>query len=166
VTPCRHVIVAAGAWGTQNLLHRMKAEGELPRISDRLGELTRTNSEAILGAMTHRVPQGVDMTKGIAITSSFHPDETTHVENCRYGPGSNAMSGLATLLVPGDTGRSRPLQFLRDAIADPSPLFNLFPIMRRWSERAVILLVMQTADNSLTTSLKKRAGRWVLTSRQ
>src|SRR5690606_26866938 len=114
----------------------------------------------------HRVPQGVDMTKGIAITSSFHPDETTHVENCRYGPGSNAMSGLATLLVPGDTGRSRPLQFLRDAIADPSPLFNLFPIMRRWSERAVILLVMQTADNSLTTSLKKRAGRWVLTSRQ
>jgi len=166
VTTADHVIVAAGTWGTQTLLHTMRAEGELPRLSDRLGELTRTNSEALLGAQTQRVPDTVDLSRGIAITSSFYPDDDTHVENVRYGPGSNAMGLLSTLLVAGDTGRPRPVQFLRDLIADPTPLLKTFPMVRRWSERLVILLVMQTIDNSLTTSVKKRAGRWVLTSRQ
>lgn len=166
VTTADHVIVAAGTWGTQTLLHTMRAEGELPRLSDRLGELTRTNSEALLGAQTQRVPDTVDLSRGIAITSSFYPDDDTHVENVRYGPGSNAMGLLSTLLVAGDTGRPRPVQFLRDLIADPTPLLKTFPMVRRWSERLVILLVMQTIDNSLTTSVKKRAGWWVLTSRQ
>ena len=166
VTTARHVVVAAGTWGTQTLLHTMKAEGELPRLSERLGQLTRTNSEAILGAVTQDVPEGVDLSRGVAITSSFHPDGETHVENCRYGPGSNAMGLLSTLLVAGDTERPRPLQFLRDVLKDPGPLVKTFPMVRRWSERVVILLVMQTLDNSLTTSVKKRAGRWVLTSRQ
>jgi cholesterol oxidase len=166
VTTARHVVVAAGTWGTQTLLHTMKAEGELPGLSARLGELTRTNSEAILGAVTERVPEGVDLTRGVAITSSFHPDDQTHVENCRYGPGSNAMGLLSTLLVAGDTHRPRPMQFLRDVISDFGPVAKTFPMVRRWSERTMILLVMQTLDNSLTTSVKRRAGRWVLTSRQ
>ena len=166
VTTARHVVVAAGTWGTQTLLHSMKAEGELPRLSERLGQLTRTNSEAILGAVTQRVPETTDCTRGVAITSSFHPDENTHVENVRYGPGSNAMGLLSTLLVAGDTERPRPLQFLRDLVRDPGPFVKTFPMVRRWSERIIILLVMQTLDNSLTTSVKRRAGRWVLTSRQ
>ena len=49
-----HVIVSASALGTQRLLHRMKAEGHLPRLSDRLGYLARTNSESILGAIAPR----------------------------------------------------------------------------------------------------------------
>jgi cholesterol oxidase len=166
VTTARHVIVAAGTWGTQNLLHSMKAEGELSRISGRLGELTRTNSESLLGAITDKVPTGMDLTKGIAITSSFHPDGNTHVENCRYGPGSNAMGLLSTLLSPGDTERWRPLHFLGELATNPGPLVKTFPMVRKWSERIVILLVMQTLDNSLTTSVKRRFGRWVLTSRQ
>ena len=44
VTTARKVVVAAGTWGTQILLHEMKADGELPAISDFLGQLTRTNS--------------------------------------------------------------------------------------------------------------------------
>ena len=44
------VIFAAGTLGTQRLLHRMRSDGTLPRISRRLGELTRTNSEALAGA--------------------------------------------------------------------------------------------------------------------
>ena len=44
----RGVVVAAGALGTNKLLARCKLRGSLPRISDRLGELVRTNSEAIL----------------------------------------------------------------------------------------------------------------------
>src|SRR3954453_21668058 len=46
------VVLAAGTYGTQTLLHRMKAHGQLPYISDRLGELTRTNSEALVGSQT------------------------------------------------------------------------------------------------------------------
>ena len=37
----------------------------------------------------------------MAITSSFHPDEHTHIEPVRYGKGSNAMGLLRTLLIDG-----------------------------------------------------------------
>src|SRR5690606_5625300 len=36
VTTARHVVVAAGTWGTQNLLPRPQDDGELPPISDTL----------------------------------------------------------------------------------------------------------------------------------
>ncbi|GAB2696104.1 GMC oxidoreductase [Thalassiella azotivora] len=163
------VVLAAGTWGTQSLLHRMKATGALPRLSDRLGELTRTNSEALLGAMTARVPQGVDLTRGVAITSSFHPDADTHVENVRYGRGSNAMGLLATLLVDGGGRRPRWARFLREAVRRPRDLAMALSV-RRWSERTIIALVMQTLDNSLTVSARRRGAGpvrwWSLTSRQ
>src|SRR5690606_3180018 len=75
------VVLAAGTWGTQTLLHRMKASGALPRISDAVGRLTRTNSEALDGSIATRVPDAVDYARGVAITTSFHVDERTHVEN-------------------------------------------------------------------------------------
>ncbi|MCH8553150.1 MAG: GMC family oxidoreductase, partial [Natronospirillum sp.] len=82
------VILAAGTLGTQKLLHTMKADGELPALSDRLGELTRTNSEAIIGARTFRntaAGERPDFTRGVAITSSFYPAPDTHIEPVRYG---------------------------------------------------------------------------------
>src|SRR5436309_4411112 len=97
------VVLAAGALGTQRLLHAMKARGVLPHLSDRLGALTRTNSESILGARSLR--RGADFTDGVAITSSFFPDADTHVEPVRYGPGSGAMGLLQTVLVDGDRWR-------------------------------------------------------------
>ncbi|MET0423735.1 MAG: FAD-dependent oxidoreductase, partial [Actinoplanes sp.] len=81
------VIFAAGALGTQRLLHRLRDRGRLPRISPRLGELSRTNSESILGARSRR--PDAHFNHGVAITSSIHPDQDTHVEPVRYGPGSN-----------------------------------------------------------------------------
>ena len=99
-----HVVFAAGTMGTQKLLHRLRDEGHLPNVSPRLGELTRTNSEAILGARTFA--SDADFTKGVAITSSFHPDDHTHIEPVRYGKGSNAMGLLTTALADGG-GRSR-----------------------------------------------------------
>lgn len=167
VVTARHVVVAAGTWGTQTLLHAMRDEGELPRISERLGHLTRTNSEALLGAQTqHAVPEA-GLSEGIAITSSFHPDEDTHVENVRYGRGSNAMGLLTTLMVPGDTGRSRPVEFLRSLIREPQALLKQFPMTTRWSERVIIGLVMQSRDNSLRVSGRRgRFGRRRLTSQQ
>jgi cholesterol oxidase len=167
VVTARRVVVAAGTWGTQTLLHAMRADGELSRLSARLGDLSRTNSEALLGAMTDRVPDGVDLTRGVAITTSFHPLPDTHVENVRYGPGSNAMALLQTSAVPGGTGRPRWLEFLRSLVRDPLPLLRVSPIPWRWSERTVIGLVMQSRDNSLRVSGRRgRWGRAGLTSQQ
>jgi cholesterol oxidase len=145
------VVLAAGALGTQRLLHRMRDDGVLPQLSARLGELTRTNSEAILGARTFK--GGQDFTRGVAITSSFHPDEHTHVEPVRYGKGSNAMGLLGTALADGDKG-PRPLAWLREVARHPAMVARDLSL-RRWSEQTIIALVMQTRDNSITCFLKR-----------
>jgi len=62
------VVFSAAALGTQKLLHTLKASGDLPRISDRLDELTRTNSESLLGAIAPDLE--TDYSQGVAITSS------------------------------------------------------------------------------------------------
>ncbi|MEU2335222.1 GMC family oxidoreductase [Streptomyces sp. NPDC006654] len=173
VFTARRVVVAAGTYGTQTLLHRMKASGRLPYLSDRLGDLTRTNSEALVGAQTddrryrraHGVPRA-DFTKGVAITSSIHPDENTHIEPVRYGKGSNAMGGLSILQVPYAEGTSRVLGWLTNAARHPLLVLRSLS-NRRWSERTIIGLVMQSLDNSLTTYLKPDGvGKGLLTARQ
>ncbi len=91
------VIFSAGTWGTQNLLHRLRADGVLPELSPRLGTLTRTNSESLVGVVNATPPGEGDFTHGVAITSSFFPDPSTHIEPVRYGRGSNAMLMLGTV---------------------------------------------------------------------
>lgn len=155
VVYAEQVVFAAGALGTQRLLHAMRAAGALPHLSDRVGTLTRTNSEAILGA---RVPdraarkRGLDFSEGAAITSSFHPDPRTHIEPVRYGPGSNAMGLLQSVLVPG--GRWRPLRWLGRLLAAPQVTAGM-AWLRRWSQRTIVLLVMQSRDNSVTVEWRR-----------
>ncbi|MCL8016753.1 GMC family oxidoreductase [Streptomyces sp. AS02] len=169
----RRVVVAAGTYGTQTLLHRMKAGGQLPYLSPKLGELTRTNSEALVGAQTvnrrYRKATGeakVDFTRGVAITSSIHPDENTHIEPVRYGKGSNSMGGLSILQVPYAEGSSRVAAWLANAAKHPLLVLRSLS-NRRWSERTIIGLVMQSLDNSLTTYLKPDGvGKGLLTARQ
>ncbi|MFF3329351.1 GMC family oxidoreductase N-terminal domain-containing protein [Streptomyces sp. NPDC002888] len=169
----RRVVLAAGTYGTQTLLHRMKANRQLPYLSDRLGTLTRTNSEALVGAQTdnrrYRKVTGeptADFTRGVAITSSIHPDENTHIEPVRYGKGSNAMGGLSILQVPYVEGSSRVAAWLRSAARHPLLVLRSLS-NRRWSERTIIGLVMQSLDNSLTTYLKPTGvGKGLLTARQ
>jgi len=160
------VVFAAGAWGTQKLLHRMSYDGLLGDLSPRLGWLTRTNSEALGGALTVRVPPGVDLTRGVAITTSFHVDPQTHVENVRYGKGSNVMGLLSTILVEGGGSAPRSARFLAQSLRHPVSFLRSLSV-RRWSERTIIALVMQSIDNSLTVSARRRLfGGVGLTSRQ
>ncbi|MEU9441900.1 GMC family oxidoreductase [Streptomyces sp. NPDC048304] len=169
----RRVVLAAGTYGTQTLLHRMKTGGQLPYLSPRLGDLTRTNSEALVGAQTdnrrYRKATGeprADFTRGVAITSSIHPDENTHIEPVRYGKGSNSMGGLSILQVPYAEGSSRALAWLANAARHPLLVLRSLS-NRRWSERTIIGLVMQSLDNSLTTYLKPDGvGKGLLTARQ
>ncbi|MFF8711193.1 GMC oxidoreductase [Streptomyces sp. NPDC015184] len=167
----RKVVVAAGTYGTQTLLHRMKDTGLLPRISSRLGELTRTNSEGLVGSQTtdrrYRKKHGagrVDFTRGVAITSSIHPDENTHIEPVRYGKGSNSMGALTVLQVP--YGAHRVRRWLFELAKHPTLALRSLS-NRRWSERTIIGLVMQSLDNSLTTYRKPGGiGKGLLTARQ
>lgn len=171
----RQVVVAAGTYGTQTLLHRMKDTGLLPRISGRLGALTRTNSEALVGSQTtdrrYRKQHGaekVDFTKGVAITSSIHPNATTHIEPVRYGKKSNAMGGMTILQVPYSIkgGKARVVGWVGNAVKHPWLMVRSLS-NRRWSERTIIGLVMQTLDNSLTTYRKEKGiGKGLLTARQ
>ncbi|WP_007026867.1 GMC family oxidoreductase [Saccharomonospora iraqiensis] len=161
-----HVVFAAGTWGTQRLLHRMRDTGALPELSDRLGELTRTNSEAIIGAARTSVDPDNDYSRGVAITSSIHPDEQTHIEPVRYGKGSNAMSLLQTVATDGGSEVPRWKQALRFAARHPVQTAKLLSSYR-WSERTVILLVMQSLDNSITTyTTRGWFGRRKYTSKQ
>lgn len=150
------VVVAAGTYGTQSLLHRMRDAGHLPRISARLGELTRTNSEALVGAQTtdRRYGARTDFTKGVAITSSIHPDANTHIEPVRYGKGSNAMGALSIAQVKGGGRVPRWLRYLGNSALHPVT-FARSMNQHRWSEKTIIGLVMQSLDNSITVSLKK-----------
>ncbi|MGB3232590.1 MAG: GMC family oxidoreductase [Mycobacterium sp.] len=166
----RYVILAAGTYGTQKLLFKMRDTNKLPKLSDRLGVLTRTNSESIVGAGRLAVGDDLDLTHGVAITSSIHPTPDTHVEPVRYGKGSNAMGLLQTLMTDGagpqGTEVPRWRQLVTTARNDPRGTLRLLN-PRRWSERTVIALVMQHLDNSITTFTRKtRFGFRVLDSKQ
>ncbi len=153
----QQVVFAAAALGTQKLLHKMRDERVLPNLSPRLGELTRSNSEAILNVVSRTRD---DFAEGIAITSSIHPEPDTHIEVCHYGKGQNALFPLSAPIVDG--GAFRFLRFLLAMFAHPLVFLRSLNA-RRASEKSVILLVMQSLDNSLTSfrrwgQLKTRQG--------
>ncbi|CRK49961.1 Cholesterol oxidase [Rhodococcus sp. RD6.2] len=161
-----NVVLAAGTWGTQHLLHAMKDSGALSRLSPTLGELTRTNSEALLGAAKLTVDPGMDLTRGVAITSSFHPASDTHIEPVRYGKGSNAMGLLQTLMTDGGGSTPRFVKLLKTIAANPGQMLRMLSV-KNWSERTIIALVMQNLDNSITTYTKRGLfGRRKVTSKQ
>lgn len=147
-----HVVFSAGALGTTRLLLSLRDGGALPDLSDHVGRSVRTNSEALLGATA--TSTDVDYSEGVAITSSIHPEPHTHIEPVRYPPGSNAMGLLATILVDGGGRIPRQLRFIGQVLGHPTRFLRSLSV-RRWSERSVILLVMQSLDNRLHLSLKK-----------
>ena len=165
-----HVVLAAGTFGTQKLLFKMRDGGNLPKLSDKLGVLTRTNSESIVGAGRLQVRDDLDLTHGVAITSSIHPTSDTHIEPVRYGKGSNAMGLLQTLMTDGagpqGTDVPRWRQLLDQAVEDPKKMLRMLN-PSHWSERTVIALVMQHLDNSITTYTKRtRIGVRRMVSKQ
>jgi cholesterol oxidase len=154
VQRARGVVVSAGPLGTNKLLQRCRLGGSLPRISTRLGELVRTNSESIL---TVTVPEDYhdDLIKRVAITSSIYPDPNTHIETVTYGDDGDSMRFLYTLLVGDGTRLTRPFKLLVQLLLHPNRLAKvMFP--KHWSRRTIIILVMQTLDNAI--ALRPRKG--------
>lgn len=161
----RGVVVAAGPLGTNKLLFSCKLRGSLPRVSDRLGHLVRTNSESIL---TVTAPDDArDFTRAVAITSSVYPDPDTHIETVTYGRGADSQSLLFSLMTEAGTRRTQPLHLVLNMLRHPRLALGAMRV-RAWSRRTVILLVMQTLDNSMRLRVKRRwpNGNVVLTTEQ
>src|SRR5690606_19431844 len=106
-----------------------------------------------------------DFGPALATPPSVHRDANTPREPVRYGKGSNAMGLLQTLATEGDSDVPRWKQFLSYLVRHPIIAARLVH-QYRWSERTMILLVMQSRDNSLTTYTTKRFGRWWYRSKQ
>jgi cholesterol oxidase len=139
----REVVLAAGVLGTLGILFRSGLGGE------HVGENVRTNSEVIVGASARNA--NVDYSRGVAITSMIRADEHTQIQPVRYGRGSNLMGLLGTILVD----EAGPARWLAAALRHPVA-FARSLILRRWSERTVILLVMQTRENALRVRPTRR----------
>jgi cholesterol oxidase len=153
------VVVAAGPLGTNKLLAECRHRGALPRISDRLGEVVRTNTESIQAVTAP--DDSRDFTESIAITSSIYPDPDTHVEVVTYGHGGDAISRLFTIMTGDGTRVTRPLKWFGAILRHPlKTLRLLWPW--GWSRRTVILLVMQTLDTAMSLrSRRKLLGRGI-----
>jgi cholesterol oxidase len=162
----RSVIFSAGALGTNRLLARCKLNGSLPRISDRLGYAVRTNSESIMAVLG---PEGhtPDFTDSVAITSSIHTDANTHVEVVTYGRGADSQSMLWNLMVEAGGRGTRPLHFLAQSLRNPRATARAWR-MKGTSRRSLILLTMQSLDNSMRLKVKRRlpGGGVALTTEQ
>ncbi len=150
-----NLVLSAGVLGTMRLLMECRQSGTLDRLSPMLGARVRTNSETLSGA-TARSRQ-VDYSRGVAITSSIYPDSVTHIEPVRYPHGSDLLSLVATLFTEQAGPVLRPLKWLWNVMRHPLRfLQTLNPI--GWASKTVILLVMQTLDNSVRVRLGTR--RW------
>lgn len=154
------VVLAAGALGSTRLLLECKDRGTLPKVSDRVGDFVRTNSEALVGVSAK---DDTDYSTGIAITSGIYVSADTHIEVVRYPKGSDLMGLLATLLVDNGTRLTRPLKWMWTVLSHPWEWIKaLFPF--GWARRSIILLVMQTLDNSIKLRLE-RPWWWPFTKR-
>ena len=151
----RGVIFSSGALGTGELLAQLKHGGALPRISDRLGELVRSNSESILAVTLPN--DALKPWADVAISASIHPDADTHIELCTYGRHGDAIALLQAPMTGNGTRLTRPLmllwQFIRHPIRSGK---TLWPV--GWSRRSLIILVMQSSDNAMAFRAKR--GWW------
>jgi cholesterol oxidase len=147
------VVFAAGALGTNELLAECSHSGALPRLSDRIGHVVRSNSESIQAVTAPDDER--DFANSVAITSSIYPDPDTHIEVVTYGRGGDLMSRLFTAATGPGTRVTRPLKWIGALLRHPlRALRLLWPF--GWSRRTVILLVMQTTDAAMRLVAKRR----------
>jgi cholesterol oxidase len=159
VVRARNVIFSAGALGTLRLLFRCRdVTQSLPKISQQLGTMVRTNSEALLGSAAREVK--TNYSEGIAITSIFSADEVTTIEPVRYPAGSGLMRFLTgPLMETGGRGMTRFFKTVAQIFAHPRESAKMY-LLAGWAQRTTILLVMQTEDNRI----RLRLGRSIFTA--
>jgi cholesterol oxidase len=151
----RGVVFAGGAVGTNELLADCKHRGALPRISDRLGTLVRTNSEAVLSVL---LPQDRETWRDVAASSRVILDQDTQIEFLTYGRHGDFMRLMFTVLTGEGTAPKRLAKWLVGVARHPG---QWVATMRPgWSSRTLMMLVMQARDNAIRfKATKRRFGR-------
>jgi len=143
----QHVIVAAGVVGTLNLLFKCRDElRTLPEISPVLGDLVRTNSEAIVAALSPNPDD--DLTDGAAISSHFYPNAHTHITQNRFPRGYDFMRWYMGPLTDGPGALSRALRSIAGILFHPLRTFRTL-FARNWHKRITVLTVMQNLDSGI-----------------
>ncbi len=151
------VFLSGGVMGTVPLLLKLQESDEgLPKLSGQLGNFVRTNSESLIGVVSNR--KGVDFSKGVAIGSILQTDEYSHIEPCRYPPGSDFFRFLAAPHVSGNTALERMAGLVRVLWNRPLSFFKSVT-KRDHARQTAILLYMR----SLEGHLRLRLGRNVWT---
>ena len=144
------VIFAGGVLGTLPLLLALKDDPQgLPGLSDRLGSMVRTNSEALCGIVSAEGDD--DFSKGVAITSILHTDEHSHVEPVRYASGSGFFRLLTLPHAPGSTLGSRIVGTLRGLLRHPVRWFRALTV-RDFARHSQVLLYMRTLEGTMKIS--------------
>jgi len=155
----RNVIFSGGVMGTIKLLLDLRdVRRSLPGLSPRLGDVIRTNSEALLGAIARK--SDINYSEGVSISSIFNTDELTRIEPVRYPDGSSLMRFISAPLIDLQAGILRRIVDSLAWIARHPLDFARTMILPGWAHNATILLVMQHADNRM----RFRSGRsaWTL----
>jgi cholesterol oxidase len=150
------VVCAGGVMGTVPLLLAMREDPEgLPRLSPRVGDFVRTNSEALFAVVA---PDRGDLSHGIAITSILHTDEHSHLEPVRYGAGSGFFRLLALPYAPGKTTLARVVGAIASLARNPR-LWARALTVPDFARHTQILLYMRTLESNLSL----RLGRSIFT---
>lgn len=146
------VVFSGGVLGTVKLLLELKQRDSLPRLSDQLGKVVRTNSESIIGV---RFPEAAgDMSEGVAIGSGVWIDDHTHIEATRYSAGSDALGLLLTILPKSAPGAGRLLVWLETMLRHPLRFLKVLNPLGM-AKSTTILLVMQDYDSRIKLRLKR-----------
>ena len=158
----KNVVVAAGVLGTVDLLLKCRDEAAtLPHLSPRLGEMARSNSEALVGVTAKNANE--NYSKGVAITSHFWIDEVTSVEPVRYPEGSSLMRNLMFPMIElGSSRWDRLKAVIVSTVKRPSDFLTV-RVFSEWAKKNTVLLVMQTEDNRMR--FKRGRGLWTLFTR-
>lgn len=150
-TTTRGVVFAGGAVGTNALLAECKQRGSLPGLSDRLGHLARTNSEAVLSVL---LPEDLGTWRDVTASSRVIIDGDTQIEFLTYGPGGDFMRLLFTVLVAEGRGLRRLLAWL--GLVARHPRRWVSTLQAGWGARTLMMLVMQPRDNAIRFVAGKR----------
>lgn len=150
------IVLAAGVLGTLELLYHCRdVTRTLPAVSPQLGKIVRTNSEAIVGALSS--DEELDLTYGTAISSHFYPDAHTHITQNRFPNGYNFMKFFTGPLVDHPHPAVRSLKTLGTILIRPSSLFRNWTA-KNWNKRVTVLTVMQHLDNQISLEYGRKAS--------
>jgi cholesterol oxidase len=149
------VIFAGGVMGTIPLLLRMREDPKgLPRLSARIGDFVRTNSEALIGVIAPDSKD--DFSKGVAITSILETDEYSHLEPVRYAEGSGFFRMLAFPQVAGGDLAARLYETAASFVKAPMQWIRAWAV-KDFAKHTQILLYMRSLEGTLRLRLGRNA---------